>query len=191
MVVAGRRESEGQAVLDAIKKSGGEGTFVKKDVGREVDVKAMVDRTVAAFGRFDFGFKQGIRVNAVAFGTVEMGVLIWNFEGEIVEANDSFLKMVQYDREDLVKGRVRWTDLTPAEWRDRDARALNDLKKAGTAQPYEKEFLRKQGNRVPVLVGGALFEKGGNEGVAFVFDLTEQKCAEKALPSASGAQQGT
>src|SRR5581483_8354787 len=181
VVVAGRGESEGQAVLDAIKKSGGEGTLVKKDVGREVDVKAMVDRTVAAFSRFDFGFKQGIRVNAVAFGTVEMGVLIWNFEGEIVEANDSFLKMVQYDREDLVKGRVRWTDLTPAEWRDRDARALNDLKKAGTAQPYEKEFLGKQGNRVPVLVGGALFQKGGNEGVAFVFDLTEQKCAEKAL----------
>src|SRR5439155_7592698 len=91
------------------------------------------------------------------------------------------LKMVEDDREDLVKGRMRWTELTPAEWRDRDARALNDLKQAGTAQPYEKEFFRKQGNRVPVLVGGALFEEGGNEGVAFVLNLTEQKRVEKAL----------
>jgi len=110
-----------------------------------------------------------------------MGILIWNFEGEIIDANEAFLKMVEYDREDLVKGRMRWTDLTPAEWRDRDERALNILKQAGTAQPYEKEFFRKQGNRVPVLVGGALFEEGGNEGVAFVLDLTEQKRAEKAL----------
>jgi PAS domain S-box-containing protein len=110
-----------------------------------------------------------------------MGIFIWNFEGEIIEANEAFLKMVDYDREDLVTGRVRWTDLTPAEWRDRDACALTDLKQAGTAQPYEKELFRKQGSRVPVLVGGALFEEGGNEGVAFVLDLTEQKCAEKAL----------
>src|SRR5260370_32978030 len=76
---------------------------------------------------------------------------------------------------------MRWTDLTPAEWRDRDARAIAELKEAGTAQPYQKEFLQKGGRRVPVLVGGALFEQGGNEGGAFVLDLSEQKRAEEAL----------
>jgi PAS domain S-box-containing protein len=110
-----------------------------------------------------------------------MGVFIWNLEGKIAEANEAFLHMVEYDREDLVSGRMRWTDLTPGEWRDRDARALADLKEVGTAQPYEKEFFRKHGGRVPVLAGGALFEEGGNEGVAFVLDLSKQKRAEEAL----------
>jgi PAS domain S-box-containing protein len=110
-----------------------------------------------------------------------MGIFIWNLEGKILEANEAFLSIVQYDREDLASGRVRWTDLTPAEWRDRDARAVTHLKEVGTAQPYEKEFSRKNGSRVPVLVGGTLFEEGGEEGVAFVLDLSEQKRVEEAL----------
>src|SRR5580658_1088428 len=56
VVVAGRRESEGQAVVQAIEKSGGEALFVKTDVSRETDVKALVDKTVATFGRLDFAF---------------------------------------------------------------------------------------------------------------------------------------
>ena len=92
-----------------------------------------------------------------------------------------FSDMVQYGREDVVSGRVRWTDLTPAEWRERDERALAELQATGTVQPYEKEFLRKDGSRVPVLVGAALFEEGGNEGVAFVLDLSEQKRAEAEI----------
>ena len=90
-----------------------------------------------------------------------IGIFIWNVEGEITEANEAFLHIVEYDREDLISGHVRWTDLTPVEWQDREARALAYLKAVGTAQPYEKEFFRKHGGRVPVLIGGALFEKGG------------------------------
>ena len=110
-----------------------------------------------------------------------IGIFIWNLEGEIIEANEAFLHMVEYSREDLVSGRVRWTDLTPAEWRDRDERAVAELKATGTVQPYEKEYFRKDGSRVPVLVGAAIFEGSENEGVAFVLDLSEQKRAEEAL----------
>jgi PAS domain S-box-containing protein len=110
-----------------------------------------------------------------------MGIFIWNFQGEIVEANEAFLHMVEYNREDLVSGRVGWTDLTPAEWRDRDERAVREVKATGTVQPYEKEYVRKDGSRVPVLVGAAVFEGSGDEGVAFVLDLSEQKRAEKVL----------
>ena len=53
-----------------------------------------------------------------------IGIFLWEIEGRILEANDTFLRMVGYDREDLVAGRVRWTDLTPPEWRDRSTRAL-------------------------------------------------------------------
>src|SRR6201981_2185562 len=110
-----------------------------------------------------------------------VGIVMWNLEGAITEANDAFLRMVQYDREDLASGRVRWTDLTPVEWRGRDERALADLNASGIFQPIEKEYFRKDGSRVPILLGGALFEGGGNEGVAFVLDLSEQKRAEEAL----------
>ena len=107
-----------------------------------------------------------------------IGVFIWNFDGEILEANDAFLHMVGYEREDLVSGRVRWTDLTPPELRERDERALMEVTRTGTTRPYDKEYLRKDGGRVPVMIGGATFEAGGKEGVAFVLDLTERKRAE-------------
>jgi PAS domain S-box-containing protein len=110
-----------------------------------------------------------------------VGIVMWNLAGAITAANDAFLRMVQYDREDVASGRVRWTDLTPAEWRDHDERALAKLKATGIFQPFEKEYFRKDGRRVAVLLGGALFEGSGNEGVAFVLDLSDQKRAERAL----------
>ena len=110
-----------------------------------------------------------------------VGIVMWNVEGAITEANDAFLHMVQYGREDLAYGRVRWTDLTPAEWRGSDERALAELKATGIFKAFEKEFLRKDRGRVPVLVGGAIFEASGKEGVAFVLDLTEQKRALERL----------
>src|SRR5215813_7881117 len=113
-----------------------------------------------------------------------MGIFIWNLEGEILEANESFLRIVGYGRDDLVSRRMRWRELTPAEWRDADDRRVAQLKATGIAQPYEKEYLRKGGGRVPVLVGGASFEEGGNDGVGFVLDLTERKRAEDALHEA-------
>jgi PAS domain S-box-containing protein len=113
-----------------------------------------------------------------------VGIVTWNLEGVITGANDAFLRMVQYDREDFTSGRVRWTDLTPAEWRGCAERAVADLKATGIFQPFEKEYFRKDGSRVPALVGGALFEGSGNEGLAFVLDLTAQKRAQERLQEA-------
>ena len=110
-----------------------------------------------------------------------VGIIIWEVEGRILEANDEFLRMVGYDREDLTAGRLHRTTLTPPEWRDRDARTVAELKRIGTAQPFEKEYLRKDGSRVPVLIGGAMFEEGTSQGVGFVLDLTERKRAVEAL----------
>ena len=108
-----------------------------------------------------------------------VGIVMWNLEGAITGANEAFLHMVQYDREDLASGRVHWADLTPAEWRGHAERAVADLKATGMFQPFEKEYFRKDGSRVPVLLGGSLFEGSGNEGVAFVLDLSERKRAEQ------------
>jgi PAS domain S-box-containing protein len=98
-------------------------------------------------------------------------------DGPIVEANDAFLRLVGYDREDLVSRRIRWAELSPPEWHDRDVQAVAELAATGTVRPYEKEYLRKDGRRVPVLVGAASLEQEAYV-VAFVLDLTERKRAE-------------
>src|ERR1700719_4757895 len=111
-----------------------------------------------------------------------VGIVIWDFQGRIVETNQAFLDIVGYAREDLAS--LRWTELTPAEWRDVDDQAFAELKATGPSQPREKEYFRKDGSRVPVLVARAIFEWNRDEGVAFVFDLTERKQVEGALRDA-------
>ena len=110
-----------------------------------------------------------------------LGITDWNVEGAILASNEAFLRMVQYDHGDVAAGRVRWRDMTPADRQERVERALAKVMQTGTVQPFESELFRKDGSRVPVLLAGALFEEGGNEGVAFALDLSEQKRAEEAL----------
>jgi PAS domain S-box-containing protein len=110
-----------------------------------------------------------------------IGIFVWDFDGRIIEANDEFLRMVSYGREGLVSGRIRWADLTPPDWRERNNARIEQQKSSGRFEPFEKEFTRKDGSRVPVLIGGATFEEGGSQGVAFVLDLTERKRAEDVL----------
>jgi PAS domain S-box-containing protein len=111
-----------------------------------------------------------------------IGIMIWELGGRILEANDAFLRIVGYAREDLVSGRLNWTELTPSEWLDRHkAWWIPELKMTGRVQPFEKEYIRKDGSRVSVLVGIASFEESGNYGVSFVLDLTDRKRAEQAL----------
>jgi PAS domain S-box-containing protein len=110
-----------------------------------------------------------------------VGILIWDLDGTILEANDAFLRMVGYEREDLVSGRLRWTDVTPAQCRGRDLQELvAELQRAGSLQPFEWECFRKDGSRVPVLAGAARVE-GENQGVGFLLDLTERKRVEQDL----------
>ncbi|MFZ0520226.1 MAG: PAS domain-containing protein [Candidatus Acidiferrales bacterium] len=109
-----------------------------------------------------------------------LGIFFANVDGGIAEANQAFLQLLQYDRQDLVSGRLRWADLTPPEWRERDARSMAEFLATGVFQAYEKEYFRKDGSRVPVLVGGARMQSP-DEGVVFVLDLSEQKRAEEKI----------
>lgn len=110
-----------------------------------------------------------------------IGIFIGDFDGRILEANEAFLRIVGYDREDLAAGHLRWTDLTPPDWRDRDALWLEEHKRTGLRLPIEKEYFRKDGSRVPILLGSATVEGGGSQVVAFVLDLTERRRGEHAL----------
>jgi PAS domain S-box-containing protein len=113
-----------------------------------------------------------------------IGICLWHLDGQILEANDAFLCLVGYDREELASGRVSWREGTSDIWRAADERALAELAATGSCTPFEKEYVRKDGRRVPVLVGAAVFEGRRDEGVAFVLDLTDRKRAEEALRQA-------
>jgi PAS domain S-box-containing protein len=111
-------------------------------------------------------------------GAGVVGIILADFAGRVLDANTEFLAMLGYTREDLASGRLRWDELTPPEWRGVDEAIMRTLEAAGEARPLEKEFVHRDGRRVPVLVGGALLSREGTETVAFVVDLTRQRRAE-------------
>ena len=108
-----------------------------------------------------------------------VGVSVATLEGQIVDANDALLNMLGYNRDDLISGRLRWTELTPPDWRAVTDQALAQIAAQGTCDVYEKEYLRKDGSRVPVLIAAAAVEETRGEIVGFVLDLTERKRAEE------------
>ncbi|HLP67425.1 MAG TPA: PAS domain S-box protein, partial [Rhizobium sp.] len=113
-----------------------------------------------------------------------IGVFFWDMHGAIPEANDAFLSMIGYERDDISKGVVQWNRLTPDEFSEIDAGKVAELRRSHSCAPYEKEFIRKDGSRVPVMLGAAMFEGQEETGVAFVLDLTERKRADAALRKA-------
>jgi PAS domain S-box-containing protein len=110
-----------------------------------------------------------------------IGIMMWDLDGRILDANEAFLHMVGYSRDELVSGGLHWTALTPAEWNYAHERAAAEVGATGSHKPFEKEYFRKDGSRVPVLLGGAAFDERRDQGVSFVLDLTERKRAESAL----------
>jgi PAS domain S-box-containing protein len=114
-----------------------------------------------------------------------IGICIFDIDRRIMEANDAFLSIVGYSRDDVISGRLSFAGLTPPEWAGADERLLAELASTGTWRPAEKDFFRKDGSRVPVLVGGATFGELRHQGVAFVVDLTERKRAEAELVHAN------
>ena len=109
-----------------------------------------------------------------------LGVIYWNIEGNITDANDKFLEMMGYTRDDLDTGHIDWAKMTPPEYQYLDERSLIELKNTGVNKiPFEKEYIRKDGTHIPVIVAGAMLDKARNNGVAFVLDITERKQLEK------------
>ncbi|MFZ2855492.1 MAG: response regulator [Rhodocyclaceae bacterium] len=110
-----------------------------------------------------------------------IGVMFWNIDGTITDANDAFLRMVAYSRQDMAAGRVRWNRMTPPEYLAATAQAFAELRRNGACPPYEKEYIRQDGSRVPVLVGSALMDGDSQGGISFVIDLSERKGFEQQL----------
>ncbi|MEY4514326.1 MAG: hypothetical protein RLZZ450_6448, partial [Pseudomonadota bacterium] len=100
-----------------------------------------------------------------------IGIFVCDFFGNITETNDCLLNLLGYSREELLQ--TSWVALTPPEWRAYDEDAKTQLIAHGRSRSWEKEYIRKDGTRVPVVVGVAMLTE--TEGVAFVLDITERK----------------
>ncbi|WNG32407.1 PAS domain S-box protein [Archangium violaceum] len=110
-----------------------------------------------------------------------VGIVYWDLDGTILDANDTFLSLVGYTREDMARGPLDWRKMTPPEWEAADVRAFEELQAQGVSVLYEKQYLRKDGTRVDVMLGVASLEGESNRGVTMVVDLTERREAERQL----------
>ncbi|MBD1897468.1 PAS domain S-box protein [Coleofasciculus sp. FACHB-129] len=112
------------------------------------------------------------------------GIAFWNLDGFITEANDAYLRLVGYTREEFTElGKISWKNLTPPEYQHVDERAIAEVLATGVSNIYEKEYVQRDGKRVPIVLGIALLNDSQQEGVAFVLDISDRKQveAERAL----------
>jgi PAS domain S-box-containing protein len=110
-----------------------------------------------------------------------LGIVVSELSGRILKANDAILSLLGYSRDEILSGRVDWKDLTPPKWRQVDARAIDQLMTSGIGDLREKEYIRKDGRLVPVLIGSAMIAGETGECISFVLDLTERKEAQAAV----------
>ncbi len=110
-----------------------------------------------------------------------IGITYADTDGHIQLANDAYLEIIGYTRDDLAAGRVNWKHLTPTEYLALDEHGIGEADVRGACTPYEKEYIRKDGTRVPVMIGYAYFNENVPIYICFVLDMTEQKRAEAAV----------
>ncbi len=106
-----------------------------------------------------------------------IGIITANRDS-IISANQFFLRMVGYTEDDLERGEIRWPEMTPAEYLSLDDRGIQELVATGICHPFEKELFRKDGSRVPILLGAVKLQSDPLHWVCFVLDLSAQKALE-------------
>ncbi|MFB2970709.1 GAF domain-containing protein [Aerosakkonema sp. BLCC-F183] len=127
-----------------------------------------------ALQRSESRFRRLFESNVVGIGFVSI-------DGQIIDVNNHFLSMLAYTREDLQAGRLQWDKIAPPEFAEADRYVLEELRSTGSLLPQEKEYLTKDGRRVPVLLGAVQLEDDPNQAIAVVLDISDRKRAEIAL----------
>ena len=106
-------------------------------------------------------------------------IFIADFNGTVIEANKAYLSLLGYTREDLVSHMITWADITPPEYAEKDAEAIKEAKEKGICSTYEKEYIHRDGHRIPILIGYALIEGYKDRCIGFVLNITERKMLEQ------------
>ena len=111
-----------------------------------------------------------------------IGIVQSTSTGKIIDANDTFLEMIGYDRKELCEDKIDWRKITPDEYLYLDTKAIKQSQQQGYFDPFEKEYIHKKGHRVPISIGGSLVND--DEYVAFIFDLSHKVRAKEELDQA-------
>jgi len=156
------------------------GWLIKDEKGDPVGMWAII-RDITNRKRADEAIKASqVRFRGI-FESKMIGTIFWNADGDITDANDAFLEMVGYTKDEIHSRAIRWRDLTPPEYREQDNKALEEITATGVMTPIEKEYICKDGRRIPIILGAASLPGPKLNGVAFVLDITENKKAEQKL----------
>ncbi len=155
-----RVESRTSELTDAVNK-------LEQEIIRRQQIEEALQENSARFRRI--------------FDSNMIGILFWKIGGEVLEVNDAFLKILGYSRNDLLIKELSWLEFTPPEYLSLDKKALDEIAETGVATPYEKEVIRSDGSRVPILIGGSRLEGLTDTGVCFVLDISQRKEYERKL----------
>ncbi len=153
-------ESKQAELLDTVAK-------LEQEITRRQQVEASLRSSSARFRRI--------------FDSNMIGICFWNIDGEIEEVNDAFLNIIGYSRNEFFSKNVSWVELTPPEYSFSDQQALDEIALKGINSPYEKEYIRADGSRVPILIGGSLLEGYTDRCVSFILDITQRIEDERKL----------
>jgi PAS domain S-box-containing protein len=121
---------------------------------------------------------QAAGIATALFAASPVGIILADLGGRVHQANDTFLRIIGRTREALEGNRIRWDAVTPPEWLPRDEAAIAMGLAQGYCPPYEKEYVRPDGTRVPVLVSFGLIDRATSMVAAYVVDLSERRTAE-------------
>lgn len=146
-----------------------------RQVGIGIDIrerKRAEEKLQLAYGRLQTFFDQ--RIGGI-------GIVIASDDGKISMANDYFLHLVSYTREEMSAGLVNWQKLTPPDWNYIDKLVLKQIRERGVSDTFEKEYLRRDNTRIPVLITCAEMPGESGDILVFILDITDYKRAETAL----------
>lgn len=151
----------------------------KENTGAEVVDSAILKEELAEKNYLKERLAQSEAKFRVIAESNMIGLVLWDEKGNIVDFNGAFLNILGYERQELLKQKFSLKKLTPPEFRDFDENAYKQMSETGSCKSYEKEFFKKNGLTVPVLVGGAFIEAEDYKGISYVIDITERKEREK------------
>jgi PAS domain S-box-containing protein len=146
---------------------------IREWVGTNLDVTERRE-TEAELRESEARFRRMVESNLV-------GVITFDLGGVILDCNDAFLETIGYTRDDLDSGKVDWQAMTPPEYSELDARAVQELEATGRHGAVEKQYFRKDGSRADILVAWALFDQDSSQGIGVVVDISSRKRAEAGL----------
>ena len=174
-----RKDGEYRWLLDeGVPLFNSAGTFLGY-IGSGIDITERKQLEMA-LRQSESQFRSIFESNMIAMG-------LYHLEGDVPVANDALLDLLGYTREEFVAQGLRWPDFCPSDYAHLDEQAHQEALEVGFCTPYEKEFMRKDGSRIPVLGGGGIFD--AESGVFFAINLTERKRAEQAQQYLTEASQ--